>query len=286
MRIARGFAVGNLTFLCGAVLALAISSHAQNGMVMGGGAQPGNAQEIDSHQTDLRLYTDVQRQTNENPEETAAYKAFYNADEPAKKIELGKAFLHKYPKSYLDEPVDVGLMNAYYANQDWKDVYSTADSALALKPDDVYVLTTVGWIIPHVYQPDDPDAGKLLDTAEQYSKYAIDVIPKMDKPPHTTDEQFAAIKAQSAMRAHSALGLVYFRRNDFENSAKELEQSTPSTATPDQTDLYVLGVDYENLKRFADAADAYNRCGQIAGFLQDHCKQSAAAAKAQVPQSK
>jgi len=285
MRIHRGFA-GNLAFLCGAILALAISSRAQNGMVVGGGAQPGNAQEIDSHQTDLRLYTDVQRQTNENPEETAAYKAFYNADEPAKKIQMGKAFLQKYPKSYLDEPVEVGLLNAYYANQDWKDVYSTADSALALKPDDVYVLTTVGWIIPHVYQPDDPDAGKLLDTAEQYSKYAIDVIPKMVKPPHTSDEQFAAMKAQSAMRAHSALGLVYFRRNDFENSAKELEQSTPSTATPDQTDLYVLGVDYDNLKRFADAANAYDRCGQIAGFLQDHCKQSAAAAKAQVSQSK
>ncbi|HEX4076556.1 MAG TPA: hypothetical protein VHX49_14235 [Candidatus Acidoferrales bacterium] len=67
---------------------------------------------------------------------------------------------------------------------------------------------------------------------------------------------------------------------------KELQQSTPGTATPDQIDLYILGVDYDNLNRFADAADAYNRCGQVAGPLQDRCKQSADAAKKQVPQSK
>jgi tetratricopeptide (TPR) repeat protein len=248
---------------------------------MGGAAQPGNAQEIDSHQADLRLYTDVQRQTTENPEETAAYKAFYSADEPAKKIEMGNAFLQKYPKSYLDEPVNVGLMNAYYSNRDWKNVYAAADRALTMNPDDVYVLTTVGWLIPHVYQPDDPDAGKLLDTAEQDSKLAITLIPKMQKPPHTNNDQFAAMKAQSAMRAHSALGLVYFRRGDFENSIKELQQSTPSTSSPDATDLYVLGVDFQNLNRFADAAGAYGRCGQIAGPMQAPCQQNADAAKGQ-----
>ncbi len=285
MRTPRCLAARSL-LLCGVFLAFAVSSHAQNGMVMGGGKQPGNAQEIDSHQADLHMYTDVQRQTNENPQETAAYKAFYNANEPAKKIQLGTSFLKKYPKSYLDEPVEVGLMDAYYANQDWKNVYATADSALALKPDDVYVLTTVGWLIPHVYDPNDPDAGKLLDTAEQYSKYAVDAIPKMDKPLHASDAQFAQMKAQSALRAHSALGLVYFRKNDFADSAKELQQSTPSTQNPDATDLYVLGVDYQNLNRFADAADAYSRCSQIAGPLQDPCKQSADAAKKQAPESK
>jgi tetratricopeptide (TPR) repeat protein len=279
MRVPRYFAVRSLSVLCGAVLALAISSHAQNGMVIGGGAQPGNAQEIDSHQADLHMYTDVQRQTTENPAETAAYKAFYNADEPAKKIQMGNAFLQKYPKSYLDEPVNVGLLNAYYANQDWKNVYAAADRALTLNPEDVYVLTTVGWLIPHVYQPSDPDAGKLLDTAEQYSKLAVTLIPKMEKPPHTSADQFAAMKAQSAMRAHSALGLVYFRRGDFEDSIKELQQSTPSTASPDATDLYVLGVDFQNLNRFAEAADAYGRCGEIAGPMQAPCKQNAEAAK-------
>jgi len=282
MRISRCLTARSLPVFCGAFFVLALPAHAQTGGTM----RPGNMGEVDGAQTQLHDLTDVQRQSNENPDEMAAYKAFYNAGEPAKKIQLGAAFLKKYPKSLLDEPVDVGLMDAYYSNQDWKNVYATADSALALKPDDVYVLTTVGWLIPHVYDPNDPDAGKLLDTAEQYSKYAIDVIPRMEKPQHMNDAEFAQMKAQSALRAHSALGLVYFRRDNFEGSAKELEQSTPGTQTPDATDLYVLGVDYQNLSRFADAANAYTRCGQIAGPLQDPCKQGADAAKKQAPESK
>jgi len=216
-----------------------------------------------------------------DPKQEAAYKQFFRADEPAKKIQLGTSFLEKYPKSPYAEAIDVGLMNVYYGEHDWTNVYTFAGSALALKPDDVDVLATVGWLIPHIYHPDDADADQQLDKAETYAKHAIEVIPAMAKPPDVTDAEFATLKAQKLIQAHSALGLVYFRRNDFEDSAKELEQSTPSTATPDQTDLYALGIDYENLKRFADAVEAYNRCGQIAGPLQDRCRQSADAAKAQ-----
>jgi tetratricopeptide (TPR) repeat protein len=241
----------------------------------------------DAMQTELHMLTDVQEQGGAvDPQEINAYKAFYKANEPAKKIKLGDGFLQKYPKSALDEPVDVGLLNVYYANRDWKDVYATADKALALKPDDLYVLTTVGWAIPHFYHPDDPDADQLLDKAETYAKHAIEVIPKMTKPSYMNDAQFAAMKTQRAIQAHSALGLVYFRRGDYDNSVKELQQSSPSTANPDPTDLYILGIDFENLNRLADAVDAYSRCGQMAGPLQDRCKQSADAAKKQIPQSK
>ncbi|MGC2333539.1 MAG: hypothetical protein WA581_18965, partial [Candidatus Acidiferrales bacterium] len=217
---------------------------------------------------------------------TAAYKEFYKADEPAKKIRLGTSFLHKYPKSNLDEPVEVGLLNAYYSNRDWSDVYATADSALTLKPDDVYVLTAVGWLVPHVYNPNDPNAGKLLDQAEQYSKYAIDVIPRMPKPQHMSDTQFAAMKDQYAHKAHSALGLIYFRRGYFDVSEKELQQAISGLPNPDETDLYVLGVDLGNLKRYSEAADAYDRCTQAGGPFVDRCKQSASDSRKLAEQSK
>jgi len=277
MNIYRGFAIRNLAVLCGAVLVLALSSHAQTlGQGISGGTSPGDARSVDSQEADMRALVDAQRQTNEDPKETAAYKEFYKAAEPAQKIKLGTTFLQKYPKSYLDEPVEVGLLDAYYSNKDWKNVYSTADSALALKPNDVYVLTTVGWLIPHVYNPNDPDAGKLLTTAEQYSKYAIDVVPKMDKPSHMNDKQFEAMKDQYAHKAHSALGLVYFRRGYFDLSVKELQQAISGLPNPDETDLYVLGVDLDNLKQYSEAADVYDRCAaQAGGPFVDRCKQSA-----------
>jgi len=213
-------------------------------------------------------------------DQDAAYKAFLKEQDPAKKIELGNTFLAKYPTSLLAEPIDVGMMNTYRVAQDWKNAFKYADSALKLQPDDVDVLATVGWTIPHVYNPGDPDADRQLDKAEKYSKHALEVLAKMAKPPGMNDSQFADAKTKRAFQAHSALGLVYFRRDDYENSAKELQLATQGNTTPDQTDLYVLGVDLQNLNRFEEAASAFDACAQIAGPLHDNCRQTEQAAKA------
>jgi tetratricopeptide (TPR) repeat protein len=215
-----------------------------------------------------------------------AYQAFIKEREPAKKIRLGNEFLMKFPKSALAERVDAGLMNLYRAQQDWKNTYRFADNALALDPDDVDVLATVGWTIPHVYSPNDPDADQELNKAETYAKHAIEVMGKMPKPRNLTDAQFAAAKAKRTFQAHSALGLVYFRRDDYDNSAKELAQSTQGNPAPDPTDLFVLGVDLQNLNRYSEAAEAFQGSSQIAGPLQQQCKQGADSAKAQADRSK
>jgi tetratricopeptide (TPR) repeat protein len=279
MRISSIYsATRTLSVALAATLVVATLSHAQ----MGGSRQPAapTASGADSMQTELHELTDVQTQKIQgDPQQEAAYKAFFKADEPAKKIQLGSSFLQKYPKSPLDEPVDVGLMNVYYAKQDWKNFYSYADSALALKPDDVDVLATVGWVIPHFYDPNDSDADSQLDKAEKLEKHAIEIIPAMPKPSNLSDAQFAALKTQKTVQAHSALGLVYFRREDYDNSVKELQQSTKNNPSPDQTDLFVLGVDLQSLMRYSEAVDAFNQCAQIAGGMQDRCKQSADAAK-------
>ena len=142
------------------------------------------------------------------------------------------------------------------------------------------------WTSPHVYNPSDPDADQELNKAETYAKHAIDVLAKLPKPPDMNDAQFAASKAKRTIQAHSALGLVYFRRDDYENSAKELGQSTKDNPTPDPTDLFVLGADFQNLSRFSEAADAFGACSQIAGSLQNQCKQNADATKRQADVSK
>jgi len=241
---------------------------------------------VDSLQTQLHSLTDVQTSAEGmDKREFADYKRFYNENaEPAKEIELGKAFLQKYPKSSLREAVDAGLVNAYIDRQDWPDVYSTADSALSLKPDDVDVLTTVGWVIPRVYHPDDADADALLTKAETYEKHALDVLHTMPKPSNVNDEQFAKLKAQKALQAHSALGLVYFRRDDYDGSAKELRQAVQDNQNADPADLFVLGVDLQNLKRLSEAADVFARCAAMQSNLQERCKESADAAKKETSQ--
>lgn len=223
-----------------------------------------------------------------DPKEEAAYKAFFDAgaQDADKKIQLGEDFTKTYPNSRYVESVYAGLTQAYYTKQDWKNLYLVSDKALAINPDDVDILTLVGWVIPHVTDGNTPDADKQLDKAEDYEKRAIKDIPMLAKPAGMTDEQFATIKLEKAAEAHSGLGLVYFRRQDYENAAKELQQATQSNPNPDATDFYALGASLQNAGHYAEAADAYTRCSQIMGSLQDACKQNAEKAKQLAAQQK
>ena len=212
-----------------------------------------------------------------DPAEEAAYKAFFDAgaSAPDNRIQLGNDFLMKYPMSRYAESVYAGVVQAYYAKQDWKNFYATADKGIAAYPDDVTMLAIVGWVIPHVFDPTSPDASANLDKAEKYEKHAIDVIGAMPKPPALTDDQFVQSKSAVLSEAHSGLGLVYFRKQQWVDSVSELQQATQSAPSPDATDFFVLGIDLDKQSKYPEAIEAYTKCSQIMGGLQDRCKQSA-----------
>jgi tetratricopeptide (TPR) repeat protein len=271
-----------------AAAVLATVSHAQNtdpNSVPGKEAQQAQDQRQKQNQLENGAQTPAPKA---DPKEDAAYKAFFDAgpQDPDKRIQLGQSFLQTYPNSRYAEGVYAGLTQAYYAKQDWKNLDVVSDKALALNPDDVDVLTLVGWVIPHIINSSTPDADKQLDKAETYENRAIKDIATLPKPPSMTDDQFATAKAEKIAVAHSGLGLVYFRRQDFDNAAKELQQATQGNPNPDPTDFYALGASFQNSGHYAEAADAYTRCSQIMGSLQDSCKQNADKAKKLATQQK
>ena len=102
-------------------------------------------------------------------------------------------------------------MHAYFQKQDFAKMYENGDKALAINPDDVSVLVQLGWVTPHNYDPNDIDAAKKLQKAEEELKHGLEVLDKMAKPAAMTDEVFAKSKASATEQAHSGLGLVYFR---------------------------------------------------------------------------
>ena len=218
-----------------------------------------------------------------DPAEEADYKTFFAADpsDADTVIKLGEGFVQKYPSSRYDEAVYSRLTEAYFSKQQLDKMYAAADKALLTNPDDVNVLVLVGWVIPHNYDPNDMEADRRLDKAETYEKHALTLIPTMDKPGPMTDEQFAKAKAAATSQAHSGLGLIYFRRQDFANSISELQQSEQLAASPDPTDYFVMGFEYSQLKKYSEAAAAFDKCASIPSGLADRCKQSAADAKKQ-----
>ena len=268
--------------LMAAGLFLPVVSHAQAGQANQGTTSSPMSNPL-SRTDSLRANESIDdaylRQTLGDPKEEAAYQAFYKASEDAKRIKLGNAFLAKYPKDRYSEAVYEELAQAYYNKKDLANFYTYSDKGLSLFPDDVHLLALTGWVIPRAFTPDEPDGDKKLDKAETYEKHALDVMGTMTKPDVFTDEQFTQFKAGETAVAHSGLGLIYFRREKYDESAKELQLAIPGEANPDQTDLFILGADLENMSRFKEAADAFNRCAQIAGMMQDRCKEYAGVAQ-------
>jgi tetratricopeptide (TPR) repeat protein len=217
-----------------------------------------------------------------NPKEQKDYKELYAATDSDKKIQLGTAFLQKYPSSTYVEPVYNQLVNAYNVKQDWPDLFAAGDKVIAIDPDDVDVLALEGWVLSRLYKATDPDAQAKLDKSEKYEKHVIELVPNLAKPAGSTEDDFAKAKAEKLDEAHSALGVDYFRAQDFDNAAKELQMATQGNPSPDQTDFYVLGIVNVQLKHFSDAVDAFQKCTQLTGSLAAPCKDQLDDAKKQV----
>lgn len=216
-----------------------------------------------------------------DPEEDKAYKAFTDVKSDAfdQQIQVGEQYLHKYPTGHYSGQVYARLANAYYQKQQFDKMYAAGDKALASNPDEVSVLVLVGWVIPHNYDPNDPEAEHRLAKAEAYEKHALEILPTVRKPDGLTDEQFAKVKQASLAQAHSGLGLVYFRQQQWDKAVAETQQAVKLDPTPDSVDLYILGVSLSQLKRYPEAADAFQKCAASPGAVQDRCKQREGEAK-------
>ncbi|HLW44101.1 MAG TPA: hypothetical protein VKS00_06390 [Candidatus Acidoferrales bacterium] len=219
-----------------------------------------------------------------DPKEEAAYKAFIAMKPTAPadydtQIQAGEDFVKNYPQSHYLVVVYSRLTNAYFERQKIDKMYVAADKTLQLNPNDVTVLTLVGWVIPRG-NPTAPGFADRLAKAEQYEKHALEILATLPKPAELTDEQFATTKASAVSQAHSGLGLVYFREGKDNDSVAELTKATEGNPQPDPTDYFILGVEDEKLSKFADAQKSFEGCAQITSQLQDRCKQGVAEAKA------
>jgi tetratricopeptide (TPR) repeat protein len=216
-----------------------------------------------------------------DPEEEKAYKAFTDVKPDAfdQQIQVGEQYLQKYPSGHYAEQVYARLANSYFQKQQLDKMYAAGDKALAINPNDVSVLVLVGWVIPHNYDPNDPESERRLAKAETYEKHALEILATMPKPDNITDEQFSKAKSASLAQAHSGLGLVYFRQQQFDKAVTEMQQAVKLDPTPDSVDLYILGVSLNQLKRYSEAADAFQKCAATPGAVQDRCKQREGEAK-------
>lgn len=234
--------------------------------------------------TDLSVTpTPTPEPPKEDPEEAAAYKSFTSLkpDDVDQQIKVGEQFLQKYPTSPHLEGVYGRLAHAYFSKEQYDKMFSAGQNALQLNGDDVAVLTLLGWVVPHNFDPNDPGSADRLAKAELYCKHALEIIPAMPRPEGITDEVFAQLKGEAAERGHSGLGLVYFREGREQDSITELQAAVTATGAPDPVDYYVMGMEQQHLTQYSDAVVSLQKCVEIPSGMQDDCKQLLKQAKQQ-----
>src|SRR6202140_4746429 len=204
-----------------------------------------------------------------------------NPNDAAKKIEIGEAFLLKYPESRYKSPLYGALTYAYLQAGNTQKMQEYGEKEIALAPNDVSTLALLGQTLPRGLHgsASDPAAVQVLAKAEQYSKQAIEITPTLPKPENLTDEAFTSAKNQTLAMAHSGLGLVYVRRGKNAEAIPELEQAVKIDPNPDPVNYYLLGMANKVTSHFGDAVAAFNKCATMAGPMQGTCKTQADDAK-------
>jgi tetratricopeptide (TPR) repeat protein len=248
----------------------------------GGQSQP-PAQQTDKQKTPELTPLTLDAPPPVSAEEDAAYKTFQvvNPNDAAKKIELGEAFLLKYPESRYKSPVYGALTYAYLQAGNMQKMQEYGEKEIGIAPNDVSTLALLGQTLPRGLHGSagTPEAVQILAKAEQYSKQALEITPTLPKPENMTDEAFASAKNQTLAMAHSGLGLVFVRRGKNAEAIPELEQAVKIDPNPDPVNYYLLGMANKITTHFDDAITAFNKCAAMTGPMQGTCKSQAEDAK-------
>ncbi len=208
--------------------------------------------------------------------EESAYRSFQvvSPEDPKKKIELGEAFLKKYPASQFRPLIYSGLVAAYLQTNQVQKMEEAGEKDLELNPKDVQVLAMLGQTLPRTITSSTPEPDKRLGKAEQYAKRAIEGTLAMKKPEGFTDDEFEKAKSQTLAIAHSGLGLVNVRRGKYAEAIAELDQSVKLAPRSDPVNYYLLGVAHHNSSHFSEAAAAFSKCAEFQGTMQATCKEN------------
>jgi tetratricopeptide (TPR) repeat protein len=217
-----------------------------------------------------------------NAEEDGAIKSFQevpNTDAP-KKIELGEAFVQKYPNSRYLPVVYSTLTLLYLQTNQVQKMEDVGDKEVKLTPNDVQTMAILAQTIPRAMgNATSADGVKELAKAEDYSKRAIDVTPTIVKPANISEEQFASAKNAALAMAHGGLGLIYLKRGKVAEAIPELDQAVKIDPSPDPVNYYLLGLANEKASHFTDAEAAYSKCAALQSSMQNTCKSKAEEAK-------
>ena len=205
--------------------------------------------------------------------EDVDYQAVVDArsGDPAKMVELGEAFVAKYPTSAHELAVYSLLTPAYMVTNQVDKMVDIGGKALQMDPDDVDVLPILAWAVPRRANGQTPEGLQQLQKAQGWAQHGIELLNALAKPDGLDQAAFDAAKNEKLSMCHDGLGVVDIKTGKYDDAIAELTQSMQLGNETDPVDYLLLGVAQESTSHFAEAIASFTKCATD-GPVQTQCK--------------
>lgn len=184
--------------------------------------------------------------------------AAYNVKDPSKKADYFVRFAKMYPDSPEGEQAVTMAAFSYQQAQNRAKMQEVANGALARDPDNISMLLLLA--------DDYSEKGDQLDKAETYAKKAAALTDTAKKPDNLTDDQWKEQLSVQKGLAFSVLGQVNLQKKMNPQAVANLSKAAPllkSNVVTYARNQYRLGFAYLNLKRNADAKQAFTEAASV-----------------------
>jgi tetratricopeptide (TPR) repeat protein len=186
------------------------------------------------------------------------YRAAYNVSDPTKKA----GYFERFAKMYSDTPEGAQALAmaaiSYQQAQNRRKMLEVANGALAKDPNNITMLL--------ILADDFSEKGEQLDKAEAYAKKAASLTETAKQPEGVSDDQWKQQLAMQKGLALSALGQIDIEKKLNAQAVEQLTKAAPllkSNPVSYARNQYRLGFAYLNLKRNADAKQAFTEAASV-----------------------
>lgn len=162
----------------------------------------------------------------------AEYDAYLDVlDGPV--LEKGTAFERDFPQSSLRLPVCELMVNAWRSQGNREQAIAAAERGLAVAPDYAPLLVEIADLLAN--------GTHKLDRAEQAAQNALELLERVKAPQRISPEEWTSTVAKLRSRAHTALGMVRFKKDDRTGAMKAFEAARDAGGEDDPSLHYRLG---------------------------------------------
>jgi tetratricopeptide (TPR) repeat protein len=192
--------------------------------------------------------------------ELDALKAWQAAKTPDERIQAIENVLNNFADTEFKLFLLQDAMQTEERKGDYAQTVFYGERVLEVDPKNAVALVTLAGEIARHTREFDLDKEEKLAKSDKYAKDGIEAAKVMAKPrADITDEQWEGARKDVQAQAYEAMGLAAALRKKYDDAIADYKQALAVQSTQDPTTWVRLGQSYEDVGKWDEASDAFDK---------------------------